>query len=477
MGAKELTDFRPISLIGSVYKIVSKLLTQRIKMVMHKLVGPQHLAFIKGRQIIDAILMANECVDARTRSRIPGILCFFSSQRGLRFKTRRPIIPFSFYYRYGGAISRLHINWNKSFLYPVNEVPDLSSLARILGGRTGNLPTTYLGMPLEAKSKSIGIWNGVIEKCEKSLDALRRNFLWEGNSETKKFHLVKWDTLIESKHAGGMGIRNLKIQNQCLMMKWIWRFASSEQALWKDVIQAKYEMEDHWITKMVCSTYGSCLRRAIRNHWPKLRGNCSIKLGNGRKTSFWEDRWLEQGSLKTLFSDIFTLNQQQRAIVAEMWSNQGWNLSFRKPLNNQEIQRLVEFSKEYMEDLESVTDVLENINPLQERKRDRIDRTLPGWQAVEDERDLSDAWAILRSNVSGRRRNRQWCFRLSPARCLGFGRTRKKGRERRRGGGERGGDEGDTGVGGLQHKCDEIGKEVATIREREQKREREREKP
>ena len=120
-------------------------------------------------------------------------------------------------------------------------------LARILGGRTGDLPTTYLGMPLGAKSKSIGIWNGVIEKCEKRLvnwksqylslggrltpinsvldsmpaymmslfpipdgvmdrlDALRRNFLWEGNSETKKFHLVKWDTLIKSKQAGGWG--------------------------------------------------------------------------------------------------------------------------------------------------------------------------------------------------------------------------------------------------------------------------------
>ncbi|WMV13680.1 hypothetical protein MTR67_007065 [Solanum verrucosum] len=55
------------------------------------------------------------------------------------------------------AISGLHINWNKSFLYTVNEVPDLPSQARILGGRIEDLPTTYLGMPLGAKSKSIGI--------------------------------------------------------------------------------------------------------------------------------------------------------------------------------------------------------------------------------------------------------------------------------------------------------------------------------
>lgn len=139
-----------------------------------------------------------------------------------------------------------------------------------------------------------------------------------------------------------MGVRNLKIHNQCPMMKWLWRFTSGEQSLWKDVIQTKYELEDHWIIKTVTSTYGSSLWKAIRNLWPKLRRNCSIKLGDGRKTSFWEDRWLEQGSLKALFPDIFTLNQQT---VAEIWSNQGQNLRFRRSLNDWEIQRLVEFHK------------------------------------------------------------------------------------------------------------------------------------
>ena len=51
MGANELKDFRPISLIGSIYKIISKLLTERLKKVMHKLVDEQQMAFIKGRQI------------------------------------------------------------------------------------------------------------------------------------------------------------------------------------------------------------------------------------------------------------------------------------------------------------------------------------------------------------------------------------------------------------------------------------------
>lgn len=44
----------------------------------------------------------------------------------------------------------------------------------------------------------------------KSIDALRRNFLWQGSEDKKKFHLVKWEELIVSKNTGGLGIKNLR---------------------------------------------------------------------------------------------------------------------------------------------------------------------------------------------------------------------------------------------------------------------------
>lgn len=59
--ASELKDFRPISRIGNLYKIISKILTERLKRVMPKSVDDQQMTFIKGRQIMDAILVANEC--------------------------------------------------------------------------------------------------------------------------------------------------------------------------------------------------------------------------------------------------------------------------------------------------------------------------------------------------------------------------------------------------------------------------------
>lgn len=58
-GAEELKDFRPISLTGSVYKILPKLFTGRLKSVVGKLVNEHQMAFLKGRQMMYAVLLAN----------------------------------------------------------------------------------------------------------------------------------------------------------------------------------------------------------------------------------------------------------------------------------------------------------------------------------------------------------------------------------------------------------------------------------
>ena len=74
-GAVELRDFRPISLIGGVYKVFAKLLAERMKKVISKLVNRHPMAFIQGRQILDAALVASECVDSSIKSKTPGIMC------------------------------------------------------------------------------------------------------------------------------------------------------------------------------------------------------------------------------------------------------------------------------------------------------------------------------------------------------------------------------------------------------------------
>ena len=48
-GAEDLGDFRPISLLGGLYKILAKVLANRIKEVLDKVVSPDQNAFVKGR--------------------------------------------------------------------------------------------------------------------------------------------------------------------------------------------------------------------------------------------------------------------------------------------------------------------------------------------------------------------------------------------------------------------------------------------
>ena len=72
---EDLKDLRPISLVGSLYKILSKVLANRIKRVMSLVISQHQNAFVERRQILDAVLIANEAVDSILRGNEKGILC------------------------------------------------------------------------------------------------------------------------------------------------------------------------------------------------------------------------------------------------------------------------------------------------------------------------------------------------------------------------------------------------------------------
>ncbi|XP_059623114.1 uncharacterized protein LOC132266277 [Cornus florida] len=136
---------------------------------------------------------------------------------------------------YFQTVSGLKVNMGKSVLVHVGEVQEVASLAAVIGCGTSSFLISYLGLPLGDSSRSVGSWNPVIKRFERRLagwkkqylskggkvtlvkstlsnlptyflslfqipssivgrlEMLQRNFLWGGQGEEFKFHLVRWE--------------------------------------------------------------------------------------------------------------------------------------------------------------------------------------------------------------------------------------------------------------------------------------------
>ncbi|RVW15857.1 putative ribonuclease H protein [Vitis vinifera] len=316
-------------------------------------------AFVMGRQILDASLIANEflmkvlqkmgfgqkwlgwmwsCIStARFSVLVNGVPAgFLPSTKGLR--QGDPLSPYLFVMGmevlgillrravegankehlshlswvlfWFEAASGLKINLSKSEIIPVG----LFDVGR--GGRKSEEKTRVMEKAIhlqrwritliKSTMASIPIYqmslfrmpNIVVRRLEK----LQRDFLWGGGNMERKAHLVKWEIVCGDKGRGGLGLRRLGLMNKALLGKWIWRYACEER------------------------TYGSSLE---------------LRVGKGNKIRFWTDVWCAGTALSQSFPHLFALAVDRNATVEEMWDQNsdqgGWNLRFLRNFNDWEV--------------------------------------------------------------------------------------------------------------------------------------------
>ena len=157
------------------------------------------------------------------------------------------------------------------------------------------------------------------------IDKIQRDFLWGRMGEGKKFHLVNWSQVCQPLKMGGLGVRNLRIFNQALMGKWLWRYGNEEDAFWSHLIFVKYGRE-------VNGPYGISLWKHIRKGWGSFACHLHFEVGDDTKTKFWDDVWCGTCSLRNAFPELHRIARHKDAVVGDLIQFQNgvvsWVLDF-----------------------------------------------------------------------------------------------------------------------------------------------------
>ncbi|KAL0298100.1 UNVERIFIED_CONTAM: putative ribonuclease H protein [Sesamum calycinum] len=275
LGLSWATRFRPISCCNVLYKVITKIIVQRLRLVLDDMISPSQNAFVPGRSIGDNILLAQEMFTGYNRQGLPKrcalkvdlrkaydtvewdfliaalqlfgfpdifigwieecvttpmfSVCINGNPHGgcgLGQVFRRGLDEFA-------KLSGLHANPQKSQLIISGQHrKNGSTLLRLCSSRRVTSPSGRLQL-IKSVLMSLNVYwamafilpKGVIREVEKRM----RNFLWKGNS-TVGYPKVAWSSVCRPIEEGGLGIRDILALNKALMCRHLWNVIQDNQS-------------------------------------------------------------------------------------------------------------------------------------------------------------------------------------------------------------------------------------------------------
>ncbi|KAL2898047.1 hypothetical protein RDABS01_039829, partial [Bienertia sinuspersici] len=184
------------------------------------------------------------------------------------------------------------------------------------------------------------------------IDRRTRRFIWGGDEEKRKVHLLSWDTVQKPRALGGIGIKSARQVNAAFLTKLGWRVLTEPNALWSRVLRQKYCRGRCDIDMFKATTNMSNVWSGIIENAGTIRKGSSIAVGNGQRTLFWDHSWatdlpLSSEAIQTIPESI------EGATVSEMWdASTGWKWDlFGDYLPSDILKRIA--SHELVEDMEA----------------------------------------------------------------------------------------------------------------------------
>ncbi|GJW23890.1 RNA-directed DNA polymerase, eukaryota, reverse transcriptase zinc-binding domain protein [Tanacetum coccineum] len=238
--------------------------------------------------------------------------------------------PFSYLgSKVGGSMSRVQA-WTEVVDRVKSRLSKWKMKALSIGGRLTLLKSVLGSMPIFHMS-IFRVPLSVL--C--TLESIRSHFFKGQDLNSKKASWVNWKKVLAPKEKGGLGVSNLYALNRGLMFKWMCRFYTQNTSLWVRVIKAIHG-DDGKVGGYVKDGAKSCWLsivnelNTLKNKGINLLDFLYVKLGNGDKTAFWEDRWIEGSALKTRYPRLFNLETCKSITVSMKLAQPGLGDSFRR---------------------------------------------------------------------------------------------------------------------------------------------------